>query len=152
MKLLILFGTRHYSEKKIPAETKCVLQEIIAKFKPQAVLEEWSITQLEPSGASIVAQEANLPWKNIGTGPLPEFETYGVTHALDFPSSANLPLYGPVEVQEKREVAMCSNITVAMEEYQTAVVVIGLAHLHSMMFKLMGKFKLKGYAYQLELW
>ena len=151
MKTLILFGTRHY-DAKMPSEIKSVLRLIIEKFEPHVLLEEWSETQLNRSGAAAVGDEVGVPWESIGTPPLPEFETYGFTHSLDFPSGpAHIVRYGPVAVQENRELAMCTNISTAMLNREVAVVVIGLAHLHSLMVKLSGGFEVRGYAYQLEL-
>lgn len=149
MKKLILFGTRHYTPEEIPANIRDTLNTILDEFTPQVVLEEWSEIRGQ-SGASVVAAAHGVTWKSIGTPPTEELKSYGAEEALDFPSSADIHRYGPLPIQEKREKLMCENIATAMSAYGTAVVVIGLGHLHSMMMKLSGNFDLDGYGYGLE--
>jgi hypothetical protein len=152
MKQLVLFGTRHYNALEMPPEIKSALQLVIRKHSPQVLLEEWSETRLDESGAAAVGKLMGVPWKSIGTPPLPEFETYGFSQSLDFPIGQGVVVrYGPVTVQEKRELAMCKNISTAMLDSDIAVVVIGLAHLHSLMVKLSSEFEVKAFAYKLEL-
>ena len=92
-----------------------------------------------------------VTWKSIGTPPTPELESYGNEEALDQPMSANIQRYGPLNSQEKREKLLSKNIVNIMSAYEIGVVVIGLAHLHSMMMKLSGNFDVDGYGFGLEL-
>lgn len=120
---------------------------LISKFQPDVALEEWSTTQRQKSGLAAVCDSLKVPWENIGTPPEPQFETYGHTAAADFPGSINVVQYGPLETQEKREEAMRESIGRAMSSWNVALVLVGLAHLHSMMLKLSSDFDISGYAY-----
>ena len=150
MKKLILFGTRHYDATNLPESIRNTLNVIITEFTPEVVLEEWSVVRSQ-SGASAVAQGRDVSWKSIGTPPTPELESYGNDEALDHPMSANIQRYGPLNSQEKREKLLSKNIVNAMSAYETGVVVIGLAHLHSMMMRLSSNFDVDGYGFGLEL-
>jgi hypothetical protein len=44
--------------------------------------------------------------------------------------------YGPFENQEARENRMAKNIGAEMENYETGLFIVGLAHLHSIVGKL----------------
>jgi hypothetical protein len=123
---------------------------LISKFEPDVALEEWSTTQVEKSGLAAVCGSMTLPWETIGTPPEPKFKTCGHTEAADFPTSANVIQYGPLPTQEMREEAMCENIVLAMASRNVGLVVVGLAHLHSMLAKLSRDFEVKAYAYRLE--
>jgi hypothetical protein len=73
-----------------------------------------------------------VDWLNIGTPATSEFETGpGMYH----PSLA-ARLYGPMDVMEKRETTMIDSVATIMESKQSAVLVVGLAHLHSMASRL----------------
>ncbi len=58
--------------------------------------------------------------------------------------------YGPLDAQERRELMMCENIAIAMCSHTVGLIIIGVAHLHSMMAKLSKDFETDGYAYRLE--
>lgn len=150
-KKLTLFGTRHYAATEIPDEIQKVLEFIMDKRRPQVVLEEWSETQNRESAAARLCKTKGLLWESIGTPQHEEFETYGFAYALDFPNSANISRYGPILVQEKRERAMQEHIVRSMSSFDLALVVIGLAHLHSMYVKLSDDFDLEGFAFGREL-
>lgn len=150
-KKLTLFGTRHYATTEVPAEIRNALEAIIEESRPQIVLEEWSETQTHESVAANLCKTIGLPWKSIGTPPTDEFRTYGFSDALDFPSAANIHRYGPILIQEKRERAMIENIVRSMAPFDVAVLVIGLAHLHSMYSKLSNDFDVEAFAFGPEL-
>ncbi len=150
-KRLILFGTRHWKITNIPCEIRDSLELLIRKFQPDIALEEWSTTQTEKSGLADVCGSMNLPWDSIGTPPEPRYKTCDYSDAADFPNGANVTQYGPLPTQEMREEAMCGNIVHAMSSRNVALVVVGLAHLHSMLAKLSKDFEVKGYAYGLEI-
>jgi hypothetical protein len=57
---------------------------------------------------------------------------------------------GPLPTQEMREEAMCDNIVLAMASRNVGLVVVGVAHLHSMQAKLSRDFEVKAYGYRLE--
>ena len=44
--------------------------------------------------------------------------------------------YGPFESQDAREDQMADNIRVEMENFETGLFIVGLAHVHSMFSKL----------------
>jgi len=150
-KRLILFGTRHWKISDIPREIRTSLEVLIRAFSPDIALEEWSTTQTEKSGLADVCGSMDLPWDSIGTPPEPKFRTYDYAEAADFPKSADVTQYGPLATQEMREEAMCGNIVRAMSSRNVALVVVGVAHLHSMLAKLSKNFEVKGYAYRLEI-
>jgi hypothetical protein len=149
-KQLILFGTRHWTTSNIPREIRESLKVLIEKFEPDVALEEWSSTQTEKSGLADVCDSMTLPWETIGTPPKPIFKTCDHTEAADFPTSANVIRYGPFPTQEMREEVMCQNVVCAMSSRNAALVVVGVAHLHSMLAKLSKNFEVQGYAYRLE--
>jgi hypothetical protein len=150
-KKLVIFGTRHWKKRDMPIEIKNALELIIAEVQPEVVLEEWTVTQPEESGAAAVSDSLGIPWRSIGTTDDAEFATFGYHRALDFPSSANIGEYGPFDVQEKRERIMRDNIVREMAASQKGVLVIGLAHLHSLSLKLANDFDVKSYAYHPEI-
>ena len=145
-KTVVFFGTKHYLADKAPSGIQEALVFVIEKVKPDVVLEEWSTTQMG-SLADAVAKSRKIPWVNIGTPAAPEFETCHFSSSLDFPTGVQFRQYGSIEVQEKREAVMCKNLRNAMMSYKTALGVIGLAHLHSMMVKLENDFTVKGYSF-----
>jgi hypothetical protein len=149
-KHIVLFGTGHWKNVDIPPDIRGSLVVLIDKFCPDVALEEWSITQDVGSGASLVCASKNIPWENIGTPPVEKFCTYGHDAAADFPGPANVIRYGPLAAQEMREEFMCENIRTAMGSHQSGLVVVGVAHLHSMLMKLSKHFNVEGYAYRLE--
>ena len=150
-KKLVIFGTRHWKKSDMPIEIKNALELIVAKVKPGIVLEEWSMTQLEASGAATVSDSLGIPWRSIGTPNEPGLATFGFERALDFPNSANIAQYGPFDVQEKRERIMRDNIVQEMAGSQNGLLVIGLAHLHSLSCKLSNDFEVKSHAYHPEI-
>jgi hypothetical protein len=150
-KSLTIFGTRHWKKSDMPIEIKNALGLIIADVQPDVVLEEWSLTQPEASGAAAVSDSLGIPSRSIGTPNEPGLATFGFERALDFPSSANIAQYGPFDAQEKRERIMWDNIVREMATSRSGVVVIGLAHLHSLSFKLSNDFDVKSFAYHPEV-
>lgn len=152
MNRLTLFGTKHHEASKAPPYMQGAIDLLIDKFKPDVILEEWSSTRPQ-SLADAVAKSRGIPWEDIGTPSTDEFETYNETYALDFPMGpANLRRHGPLDVQEKREAAMCKNIQTAMSTRNASLIVIGVAHLHSMFMKLSKDFEVKAYAFADEFY
>ena len=144
MKELILCGTRHYNDSNMPHQNRDAVRLVIDECNPQVVLEEWSEAQKAPSGVAAVCNEKGVTWNSIGTPNTQEYATYDGIY-LGFPLSAKIPQYGPIDTQEKRENAMCQNIAAAMSSIDIGIVVIGVAHLHSMFLKLSREFRVKGY-------
>ncbi len=131
-------------------EIKNALELIIAKTQPEVVLEEWSVTQLEPTGAAAVSEALGKPWRSIGTADESQFGTFGPSSAVDFPTSANINRYGPFDAQERRECAMREKVIREIANFRTGILIFGLAHPHSMSGKLAGDFEVKSYGYGLE--
>jgi hypothetical protein len=147
MKKITLFGTKHHQAGKAPPGIREAIEFLVEEVEPEAVLEEWSKTQPQ-SLASVVAKGRGIPWEDIGTPNTAEFKTYDHTHALDFPGGpAKLRQHGPIDVQEKREAAMCENIRKSMSARQVALFVLGMAHLHSMFVKLAKDFDVSAYGF-----
>lgn len=153
-KHLIILGTRHYTASKIPPYISEALKIAIDECCPEIILEEWSETQIEKSGAESLANSNNIPWKNVGTPDTVEYKTYKCDVALDFfaKGTCQIRQHGPLDAQERREKAMCENIRGLMATRATAVVVLGIAHLHSMMSKLSEDFDVAGYGHELDEW
>jgi hypothetical protein len=151
MKTIILFGTKHYRAVGAPLGIREIIEYLINEADSdvdcEVILEEWSDTAPQ-SLANAVANDRGLPWENIGTPDLPEFKTYPPDPALGVPyGTANIRRHGPIDVQEKREAAMCENIRVAMSACETALIVIGMAHLQSMCVRLAGVFNVQAYGF-----
>jgi hypothetical protein len=64
-----------------------------------------------------------------------------------FPEECAPQSVRPILVRRKREEAMCENIRHWMSSFDSALVVIGLAHLHSMYERLSDGFEIDGYSY-----
>lgn len=135
-KRLILFGTRHWEMSQIPAGIRESLRVLRDKFQPDVALEEWSATHTQKSALADFCDSISVPWENIGTPSEAKFKTFDHTAAADYPVSINVIQYGPLSVQKNREEAMCENITRAMSSRNVALIVVGVAHLHSMMVSL----------------
>ena len=127
------------------------MELLIDETSPAIGLEEWSLNRVEKSGFRVVCESKNIPWANIGTPPTDDLTTFKYTSSLDFPSGANIQRHGPFDVQERREHLMCANIVGVMSSHDSAVVVIGLAHLQSMCVKLENNFDVCAYAFALEI-
>jgi hypothetical protein len=127
------------------------MEEIIDKTLPAIGLEEWSANQVERSGFRVVCESKNVLWSSVGTPPTDDLTTFNYEYSLDFPTAANIQRHGPFEVQERRENLMCANIERAMSSHDSAVVVIGIAHLQSMCAKLTNNFDVRAYGFALEL-
>jgi len=149
-KRLDVFGTRHYTDKSLPPEIRAAMELILDKHSPTIGLEEWSVTRPVPSGFKTVCEAKGIPWTDIGTPPTKEFTTHDVTLALDYLDGADIRQYGPLDIQEKREHLMQAKIIDAMSSHESAVLVIGVAHLHSMCMKLKGDFEIQAWAFAPE--
>jgi hypothetical protein len=143
-KRLIIFGTRHWLAGNAPSDIYGVLKYIIERFRPAIGLEEWCAPELKrvsAFNAQCDAASPRVPWKNIGTSDTAEFTTYKTRLVL------NILRYGPLDVQERREVLMCINIRDVMSKFDSGLLVIGEAHLHSMAAKLLPEFEVDAYGY-----
>jgi len=127
------------------------MELILDKSSATIGLEEWSIRQVERSGFDVICESKKILWVSIGTPPTDQLRTYDHTYALDFPMGANIQRHGPFGVQEQRERLMCANIVGAMSSHESAVLVIGIAHLQSMCLKLENNFQTRAYAFGPEL-
>jgi hypothetical protein len=147
MKLIVTFGTTHEYQTNghfLNQELGKRLDYLRERFGAQVLLEEWSENRPE-SFARAWASGIGIDWVNIGPPDEVQFRTYAyapVNHPghdgtlppdFDAPSFAE---YGPFNIQEKREQRMTQNIQNAMTRYDTGLLLLGLAHLHSMLGKL----------------
>lgn len=131
----------------MPSEIAAVLKLMIQKEQPEVGLEEWCPSDFgETSAFEAECAKASPPiqWKNIGTPNTPEFKT---DHGNRFAGSAYIVGYGPLEAEERREIAMCKNVIAEMSAYQTGLLVIGEAHVHSMSMKLAVEFDVEPYCH-----
>ncbi len=138
-KTIVLFGTEHGCQRngdQLNAQLSERILCLVDQLAATVLMEEWS-----ESGAASFASTLGMPYFNVGTGPDTQFKTYPtdvrypgyVNGTLDssdeFPSMAE---YGPLENQENRENRMIENSCEAMKEHDVGLLLIGLAHLHSM--------------------
>lgn len=126
------------------------MELILISHRPKIGLEEWSTTRQDRSGFKSVCDTKGVPWADIGTPATEEYTTHDVTLALDFPGSANIRQHGPFDIQESREELMRSNVISAMSAHDSGVLVVGVAHLHSMSMKLKNDFDLTAWAFAVE--
>jgi hypothetical protein len=158
MKSVVLLATIHESQMSRNdgnSELENRLDYLKSKFGAQTVMEEWTEKKGE-SRAKTFATKAGLHWISVGTPDEPPFQTYWgqiqhpahngtLPHDPDAPS---LNEYGSFESQEARENWMVKKVQVEMENYDTGLFIIGVAHLHSLFSKLRSlDFKVTGYSW-----
>lgn len=85
-KRLVILGTRHYTT--LPPYIEDALKLAVDEYSPDVILEEWSATQTQKSGANLFADGKSILWESIGTPDAPEFTTCKCDEALDFLSEA----------------------------------------------------------------
>jgi len=114
------------------------------KFDAKLVMEEWS-EKKKSSFPAALASKADISWLNIGTPIEEQFRTFSYSpvchpaHDGTLPPDFDAPMlleYGPFEKQENREVQMLQNIEAAMANVDCGILILGVAHLHSMFTKL----------------
>lgn len=160
MKNVVMLATVH-EYQMLGSNRNSELGERLAylksKFNVQVVLEEWSEQQGQ-SFAATFAAKSGLAWANVGTPDEEQFRTYRcppINHpahdgALQPPDwdAPSMSEYGPFKTQEARENEMTKNIRAEMENRQSALFVLGLAHLHSLLSKLLVLgFNVTGYSW-----
>jgi hypothetical protein len=145
VKTIVMFATVHQYQKLGNArssELERRLDYLKSQFGVQIVMEEWAENQGE-SVAKAFANKLGLHWANVGTPEEPQYRTY--TGPINFPGhdgtltdwdAPGMDEYGPFDNQEARENRMAQNIEVEMENYETGLFIVGLAHLHSIFGKL----------------
>ncbi len=142
-KRVVLLGTEHscqFAGNSGNAELRVRLEFLKKQFESTLLMEEWS-EEGDPSFASTLG----IPYKNVGTGSEPEYQTN--PNSIQYPgydgtldpddSHPSMAEYGPFDHQENRERAMIEHVCTAMAEHQVGILLIGLAHLHSMSQKLL---------------
>jgi hypothetical protein len=131
------------------------LEYLRSNFSVQTVMEEWSEKQGE-SRAKTFATNLGLHWANVGTPDEAPFKTYvGLIHhpghngTLEYDANApSLDEYGPFESQEARENSMVKKVQIEMQNYQNGLLIVGVAHLHSLFAKLRASgFRVTGYSW-----
>jgi len=109
----------------------------------QIVMEEWH-ENLGETVAREFATRSGLRWASVGTPDEEQFRTYRGPicfpgHNGTLQSDGDAPEmyeYGPFENQEARERRMTENVQTEMENYEGGLLVVGLAHTHSLFGKL----------------
>ena len=145
-KNLTIFGTRHWQAHEIPPSASEVLKYIVAFVRPDVGLEEWSPAEFKKESAFKAhcdTASPQVPWKNIGTPATAELKTFH--ERLGY--HPHICEYGPLDVQARREILMCENIHNAMSTFESGMLLIGEAHLHSMAVKLSSEFDVEAYAH-----
>jgi hypothetical protein len=131
------------------------LEYLRSKFGAQTIMEEWSEKKGD-SFAKTFAKKSGLHWANVGTPDEQQFGTYwGLIHYPGHdgtlphdPNAPSLDEYGPFENQEARENWMVREVKVEMATYENGLLILGVAHLHSLFAKLQSLgFKVTGYSW-----
>jgi hypothetical protein len=146
MKSLVMLAIVHSCQE--PGNTQASdfeerLDYLRSKFDAQVILEEWA--DAEQSVTALWAKKLGLRWANIGTPDEARFQTF--SGPINFrwhkgtlqPPDVHAPAiyeYGPFENQEAREKCIVKNIQAAMESHEAGLLVVGLAHTHSLFGKL----------------
>jgi hypothetical protein len=141
-----MLATVHQLQKSghfLNGELEDRLRYLREKFSFEIILEEWSKNQ-SPSFAADYANKLHLKWQDIGTSKEEQFSTYtnpinhpGHDGTLDSdPDAPELSEYGPYERQENREKQMLKNIQEKMGNHEVGLLIVGIAHLHSLFGKL----------------
>src|SRR5437879_1605127 len=139
-KQVIALGTYHNAQQRghvLNSRFAGAIGLISKKYGVQIILEEWWDAQ-ESFAATLANKEHE--WKNVGTPATEAFETlktglnsHPPTHDATRPI---LPEYGPLEVQELREIFMVERVKEFMAPHDVGLLILGLGHLHSMLSKL----------------
>ena len=140
-KRLLVLGTVHGVQEQgnaLSNEFKQVLLGLVADYNIKAILEEWTYEPRVSVAATLASER--LKWKNIGTPNEEIFETWCMP--LNYHPAKHkegylyVSEYGPLEKQNARETFMLSRIKKEMIDTDVGLVLVGLAHLHSMTDKL----------------
>jgi hypothetical protein len=135
---LLVIGTFHEIQERDFADSgefKRVLTYLAKQFDVGVILEEWT----ENKGATVgshVAKALDLDWMNVGTPPTEEFKTKGAIYDPMEEPPMLVNRYGPIEVQRRRENLIVEAIEQAMTTKNVALMICGMAHLHSLCEKL----------------
>jgi len=138
------------------------LDYLIHKFGARIVMEEWSEKRGESyakafAGEKAFATKSAFVWASVGTPDEPQYCTYRgrINHpeyngTLPDPEwiAPEMDEYGPFENQETRENRMAMNVQAEMENYESGLFILGLAHLHSVFGKLQSlEFKVTAFSW-----
>ena len=157
MKRIVILGTAHEYQRLghfLNQQLEIRLEHLRSNFNSQVLLEEWS-EKAPPSFAASWAARIGLKYQNIGTPDENQSVLYRCP-PIDHPShdgvlgtnfdAPSMSEYGPFEIQEKREEKMVENIRVAMLNDDNGLLLLGIAHLHSMLARLHSRnFDVVGY-------
>jgi hypothetical protein len=135
---IVLMGTTHEVQENDyqgTHEFKKVLVYLCRKFPVRVIMEEWTERKGDTVGKRL-ASEQNLEWVNVGTPSTRELKTFDPW----FDPSEDPPMlinrYGPADIQTRREGLMLDAMQAAMRNRETGMMIVGMAHLHSMAEKL----------------
>ena len=146
MKKIVVLATTHECQingNSLNSEFEKRLEYLKLKFAAQTIMEEWS-TKNNKSFADQFAADRSLHWTNVGTPNEKRFKTfYGPInfpgHEGTFSPDWDAPTmneYGPIKNQENREQWMVKKIKTEMQTFEQGILILGLAHLHSLCAKL----------------
>jgi hypothetical protein len=119
-------------------EFREMLSSVLANYKIQILLEEWSAKRGTAIGETLATEE--IKWRNVATPTgAPEYDTYAAP--INFEPDPNRPSHlsfrqYPFEVQERREQFMLERIVDYMSAYERGLLIVGMNHLHSLTAKL----------------
>jgi hypothetical protein len=130
MKRIIILGTNHavqYSSN----DFKSVIGALVKQYESRTIVEE--VDWYEQTRGHEVADENHLVWH--GACP-PETDDYADTGEKEQIASIRITNYGPISKQIKRERFMQERVVAAMVNYESGLLICGLAHAQSMAEKL----------------
>jgi hypothetical protein len=146
-KRLVILATSHNIQDNghhLNSEFEQRLAFLIRMFAPTLLVEEWAEDR-PPSFASVLAKRLGLEYTNIGTPKEEQFRTF-CNAPINYPGhdgslgrcsgAPQFYEYGPLDTQENRELRMMHNIENEMKNHAVSLLVLGLAHLHSMSSKI----------------
>jgi hypothetical protein len=158
MKRVVMLATIHDYQllgNSGNTELKARVNYLKAKLGGDVVLEEWSEKQGR-SAAEEFAPMLGLHWVSVGTPHEPEFRTYcgklnypGYNGTLRWdPHGPPMDEYGPFKNQEARENRIAKKVQVEMQKRETAIFILGIAHMHSLFAKLLSmEFDVTGFSW-----
>jgi hypothetical protein len=107
------------------------------KYDIQIILEEWSDTAGDAIGHTLETEQ--LYWRDVGTPDKPEYKSFvGFINNNYDPEQPKYTYFREYafEIHEKREQFMLGKIMEYMTDRERGLLILGMAHIHSMMDKL----------------
>lgn len=157
-KRVVVLGTIHEYQlagRPLNSQLCARIQFLIDRFAATTILEEW--TDNESQSCVPVNFKDRLEYANVGTSSDGGFRTY-ICHPVNHPAhdgilgfcddAPSMSEYGPLDNQENREIRMLHIIERQMAKHHVGLLIVGLAHLHSLSMKLKtAKFNVSAYSW-----